>query len=157
MAMVYQPAARRHHRSRIAYAFGLLALLGAATLLVVVVRDPVLSSTTRLTTPVPAPEITVVDDDLPDDYGPDALADPYALDPPYALAGPDEADALGAADEPGPAGAGTDVPAAAPAGTAQAARPAPDDVRRSLFWSGIFGLAISLAGLGMVGTRRRTW
>ncbi|MCL7459288.1 hypothetical protein AB0I85_09680 [Micromonospora echinofusca] len=150
MAMVLQPAARRHHRSRIAYAFGLLALIGAATLLVVAVRDPALSSTTRLTTPVPAPEITVVDED-PDDDEPDAL------DAPYAWGGPDEPDALGAADEPEPAVAGTDVPTDAQAGAAQAARPAPDDVRRSLFWSGIFGLAISLAGLGMVGTRRRMW
>lgn len=74
--MVNQPAARRHHRSRIAYAFGLLALIGAATTLVVVVRDPALSSTTRLTTPVPAPEITVVDEDPP--YGDDV---PDALDP----------------------------------------------------------------------------
>ncbi|MEU4771129.1 hypothetical protein [Micromonospora sp. NPDC023644] len=149
MAMVNQPAARRHHRSRIAYAFGLLALIGAATTLVVVVRAPALSSTTRLTTPVPAPEITVVDEDPPD--GDDGLED---LDDPYTLAGPD---ALGDADEPGPAAAGTGVPTDSPAGTAQAARPAPDDVRRSLFWSGIFGLAISLAGLGMVGTRRRMW
>ncbi|MEU4776364.1 hypothetical protein [Micromonospora sp. NPDC023633] len=150
MAMVNQPAARRHHRSRIAYAFGLLALLGAATTLVVVVRDPALSSTTRLTTPVPAPEITVVDEDPPD--GDDGLDD---LDAPYTLAGPD---ARGDADEPGPAAAaGTSVPTDSSGGTAQAARPAPDDVRRSLFWSGIFGLAISLAGLGMVGTRRRMW
>ncbi|MGK5522573.1 hypothetical protein ACSNN9_24895 [Micromonospora sp. URMC 107] len=149
MAMVNQPAARRHHRSRIAYAFGLLALLGAATTLVVVVRDPALSSTTRLTTPVPAPEITVVDEDPPD--GDDGLDDLHA---PYPLAGPD---AFGDADEPGPAAAGTDVPTDSAGGTAQAARPAPDDVRRSLFWSGIFGLAISLAGLGMVGTRRRMW
>ncbi|MFG2011056.1 hypothetical protein ACGFNF_18520 [Micromonospora sp. NPDC048868] len=150
MAMVNQPAARRHHRSRIAYAFGLLALIGAATTLVVVVRDPALSSTTRLTTPVPAPEITVVDEDPPYDDVPDAL------DPPYALTGPDEPDALGAAGDSGPA-AGAGVPTGSPDGAAHAARPAPDDVHRSLFWSGIFGLAISLAGLGMVGTRRRMW
>ncbi|MER7420848.1 hypothetical protein ABT346_29395 [Micromonospora peucetia] len=147
MAMVNQPAARRHHRSRIAYAFGLLALIGAAITLVVVVRDPALSSTTRLTTPVPAPEITVVDEYPPDDG-------PGALDAPYALTGPDEPDA---ADDSGPVAAGADVPAGSQDGTAQAARPAPDDVHRSLFWSGIFGLAISLAGLGLVGTRRRMW
>ncbi|MEU9505628.1 hypothetical protein AB0D32_05025 [Micromonospora sp. NPDC048170] len=153
MAMVNQPAARRHHRSRIAYAFGLLALIGAATTLVVVVHDPALSSTTRLTTPVPAPEITVVDEDPPDD-GPDAL------DAPYALTGPDEQDepdALGAASGPGSGVAGADASADARNDTVQAARPSPDDVRRSLFWSGIFGLAISLAGLGLVGTRRRMW
>ncbi|MFG3422125.1 hypothetical protein [Micromonospora sp. NPDC048063] len=144
MAMVNQSAARRHHRSRIAYAFGILALIGAATTLVVVVRDPALSSTTRLTAPVPAPEITVADDDPPaGDDGQDAFDAPYS---------PDGAGALGAADEPG-----TDVPAGSSDGTAEAARHSPDDVRRSLFWSGVFGLAISLAGLGLVGTRRRMW
>ncbi|MGK5676331.1 hypothetical protein ACSNOB_26240 [Micromonospora sp. URMC 106] len=148
MAMVNQSAARRHHRSRIAYAFGILALIGAATTLVVVVRDPALSSTTRLTTPVPAPEITVVDDDPSDGGdGQDALDGPYPSDGP---------DALGAADEPGTA-VETDVPAGTSGGAAEAARHSPDDVHRSLFWSGIFGLAISLAGLGLVGTRRRMW
>lgn len=152
--MVNQSAARRHHRSRIAYAFGILALIGAATTLVVVVRDPALSSTTRLTTPVPAPEITVVDDDPPDDGdGRDAFDGPHSSDGP---------DALGAADDPRTAdqpgtGVETDVPAGSSGGTAEAARHSPDDVRRSLFWSGIFGLAISLAGLGLVGTRRRMW
>ncbi|MFG3710618.1 hypothetical protein [Micromonospora sp. NPDC047730] len=143
MAMVNQSAARRHHRSRIAYAFGILALIGAATTLVVVVRDPALSSTTRLTAPVPAPEITVADDPPAGDDGQDAFDAPYS---------PDGAGALGAADEPG-----TDVPAGSSDGTAEAARQSPDDVRRSLFWSGVFGLAISLAGLGLVGTRRRMW
>ncbi|MER7333270.1 MULTISPECIES: hypothetical protein [unclassified Micromonospora] len=147
MAMVNQPAARRHHRSRIAYAFGILALIGAATTLVVVVRDPALSSTTRLTTPVPAPEITVVDEDPPDgDEGQDAFDAPYSAD---------GAGALGAADEPGTA-VETDVPAGSSDGAVEAARQ-PDDIHRSLFWSGIFGLAISLAGLGLVGTRRRMW
>ncbi|PGH41165.1 hypothetical protein COO58_27855 [Micromonospora sp. WMMA1996] len=31
------------------------------------------------------------------------------------------------------------------------------DLSRSLFYSGLLGLAISLAGLGLVGTRRRQW
>jgi hypothetical protein len=151
MAMVNQSAARRHHRSRIAYAFGILALIGAATTLVVVVRDPALSSTTRLTTPVPAPEITVVDDDPPDGGdGQDAYDNPYSPD---ALGAADDP---GTADEPGTA-VETDVPAGSSGGTSEAARHSPDDVRRSLFWSGIFGLAISLAGLGLVGTRRRMW
>jgi hypothetical protein len=162
MAMVNQPAARRHHRSRIAYAFGILALVGAATTLVVVVRDPALSSTTRLTVPVPAPEITVVDDPPDGDDGQDTFDDPYSLDRPDELGA---ADKPGTADEPGN-GAGADEPGTAagaaeptgsPGGTAQAARHSPEDVRRSLFWSGIFGLAISLAGLGLVGTRRRMW
>ncbi|WP_433389009.1 hypothetical protein [Micromonospora sp. KLBMP9576] len=171
MAMVDQPAARRH-RSRISYAFGLLALVGA-TIALVVAHDPALSATTRLATPVPAPEITVVDEDPPDDdsdpFGtPDALTGPGTLTGPDALTGPDETDALGAAglpgtadddsgtaDEPGPAAAGAGAPTGSPGH--RAARPSPDDTRRSLFWSGIFGLVISLAGLGLVGTRRRGW
>lgn len=147
MVMVNQPAAR-HHRSRIAYAFGVLALLGAVTTLVVLVRDPALSST-RLAAPVPAPEITVVD------------ADPPADDEPWTSTdAPD--DRVGATDPTGPAtgagaGAGAqsdgqpDIAEAGPSG-----HPA-TDVRRSLLWSGIFGLTIALAGLGLVGTRRRMW
>ncbi|MFG3554043.1 hypothetical protein ACGGAQ_06620 [Micromonospora sp. NPDC047557] len=141
--MVNQPAVRRHHRSRITYALGLLALLGAVTTMVVLVRDPALSST-RLAVPVPAPEITVVD------------ADPPADDPGWISA--DDSDGrVGASGPAAGAGAGgqSDGPQelsdAAPAG-----HPA-TDVRRSLFWSGIFGLTISLAGLGLVGTRRRMW
>ncbi|SCL59948.1 hypothetical protein GA0070606_3189 [Micromonospora citrea] len=145
--MVNQPAARRHHRSRIAYAFGVLALIGAATTLVVVVRDPALSSTTRLTAPVPAPEITVVDDDPSDDEWQDPFDSPYPGD---------GDDAFGAADEPGTT-ADIDSSTGSSGGTTEAAGHSPDDARRSLFWSGIFGLAISLAGLGLVGTRRRMW
>ncbi len=145
--MVILPAARRHHRSRTLYAFGLLALLGAVTTLLVVVRHPGLSAT-DLGAPVPAPEITVVDE------GPDP--DPVRNDPTHL---PTPAPA-GAIDVPGPAGAG------AGAGTDPLfeARRAPggaadlrDDVSRSLFWTGILGLAISLAGLGLVGARRRRW
>ncbi|MFG2101564.1 hypothetical protein ACGFJ5_13265 [Micromonospora echinaurantiaca] len=143
MAMVNQSAARRHHRSRIAYAFGILALFGAATTLVVVVRDPALSST-RLTDPVPAPEITVIGEDPSaephDEYDPFAFDEP---DPPATEPEPDSGRPVAAA----PAGA---EPAAAGGHT-------PEDIRRSLFWSGVLGLAISLAGLGLVGTRRRMW
>ncbi len=136
--MVYQPAARRHS-SRIAYTFGLLALVGAVTTLVVVVRDPALSAT-QLSTPVPAPEITVVEEEpaYRDGSGPDPFAADGDLDVP--------------AGEPAADGA-----PAAGAGGAQAAPHPAQDVRLSLFWSGIFGLAISLAGLGLVGTRRRMW
>ncbi|MCF0094494.1 hypothetical protein [Micromonospora sp. MH99] len=146
MVMVNQPAVRRHHRWSITYALGLLALLGAVTTMVVLVRDPALSST-RLAVPVPAPEITVVDSDPPTDEPGWISAD-----------APDGR--VGAADTPGPAaGAGAggqsdgqqELTEAAPAGHTAT------DVRRSLFWSGIFGLTISLAGLGLVGTRRRMW
>ncbi|MFG2052078.1 hypothetical protein ACGFIW_32195 [Micromonospora sp. NPDC048935] len=153
MVMVNQPALRRHHRSLIAYAIGLLALLGAVATILVLVRDPAMSST-RLTTPVPAPEITVVD------------ADPSADDGPPAH---EEADWIGA-DDPGEHAAGTDPTGPVVGGGAGGqsdgrpalteAAPARDtapDVRRSLFWSGIVGLAISAAGLSLVGTRRRRW
>ncbi|MEV4496121.1 hypothetical protein AB0J84_10485 [Micromonospora arborensis] len=153
MVMVNQPALRRHHRSRIAYAFGLLALLGAMATLLVLVHDPAMSST-RLTTPVPAPEITVVDADPPTDD------DPSVREEPDWLGVDDQSSHAGVTDPSGPvAGRGAggqsdgrqELTEAAPAG-----HPA-TDVRRSLFWSGIFGLAISLAGLGLVGTRRRRW
>ncbi|MEH1164823.1 hypothetical protein V6V47_05500 [Micromonospora sp. CPCC 205539] len=146
MVMVNQPAARRH-RSCIAYAFGMLALLGAVTTLVVLVRDPALSST-RLTAPVPAPEITVIDADPPTDEpgwistdAPDSRAG--ATDPTSPAAG------AGAGGQS--ADGRQELVEAGPAANA------PTDVRRSLFWSGIFGLTISLAGLGLVGTRRRMW
>ncbi|SCE80113.1 hypothetical protein GA0070612_1175 [Micromonospora chokoriensis] len=148
--MVNQPALRRHHRSRIAYAFGLLALLGAMATALVLLRDPAMSST-RLTAPVPAPEITVVDADPPSYDDPSVYDEPgwigadapaEASDPPGSVAG------HGAG---GQSDGRQELTEAAPAGHTAA------DVRRSLFWSGIFGLTISLAGLGMVGTRRRMW
>ncbi|CCH22174.1 hypothetical protein [Micromonospora lupini] len=153
MVMVNQPAVRRHHRSRITYALGLLALLGAVTTIVVLVRDPALSST-RLAVPVPAPEITVVDSGPPtDEFGwlgadvPDGRVG--ASEP---TAGADPAAGAGAgAGAGGQSAGGQELTEAAPAGHAAT------DVRRSLFWSGIFGLTISLAGLGLVGTRRRMW
>ncbi|WP_199723536.1 MULTISPECIES: hypothetical protein [unclassified Micromonospora] len=149
MVMVNQPAVRRHHRSRIAYAFGLLALLGAVTTLVVLARDPALSST-RLTTPVPAPEITVVD------------ADPPTYDQPgwFETDAPDGR--AGAIDPTGPAAVAGAGGGGQSDGRQEITEAGPDrhtatDVRRSLFWSGIFGLTIALAGLGLVGTRRRMW
>ncbi|MEH0825777.1 MULTISPECIES: hypothetical protein [unclassified Micromonospora] len=163
MAMVDMPAARRHHRSRIGYAFGLLALV-AVTTLVVVVRYPA-ESTTRLAEPVPAPEITVVEQGSPPpdagDYGygyadeSDYPGDPAAPgDHPYDGTAPDSgADASadphdGTGSQPG-AGGGE----AALAGTADARQA----LSQSLFYSGLLGLTISLAGLGLVGTRRRMW
>ncbi|MET8122776.1 hypothetical protein [Micromonospora sp. NPDC005189] len=152
MVMVNQPALRRHHRSRIAYAFGLLALFGAMATLVVLAHDPAMSST-RLTAPVPAPEITVVDADPPMDDGPSTHGEAgwIGADAPGSHAG--------VADPTGPVtglGGGQsngrqELTEAAPTGHTAT------DIRRSLFWSGIFGLAISLAGLGLVGTRRRMW
>lgn len=144
--MVNQPAVRRHHRWSITYALGLLALLGAVTTVVVLVRDPA-SSSTRLAVPVPAPEITVVGSDPPTDE--------------YGWIGAEAPDGyLGTTDATGPAtGAGAGGQADGRQELAEATPPghSATDVRRSLFWSGIFGLTISLAGLGLVGTRRRMW
>lgn len=145
--MVNLPAARRHHRSRVRYAFGLLALIGAVITLVVVTRYPA-ESATRLAEPVPAPEITVVewgdtptvDPDPPADAGPGTPADP----------GPDPAaDPNGAQSGVG-GGASTLTEPRHPSDD-------PQTVAQSLFYSGLLGLAISLAGLGLVGTRRRMW
>ncbi|MFC0507287.1 hypothetical protein [Micromonospora costi] len=151
MAMLNMPAARRPHRSRIAYAFGLLALFGAATTLVVLVRDPALSST-QLSEPVPAPEITVIGegaspatDDEPGWDGTPGVDDPSDA---HTGTGPG-----GHEDSVTGGGGGAPAGEAAPATGPHAAA----DIRRSLFWSGVIGLTISLAGLGLVGTRRRMW
>ncbi|MBX7269813.1 hypothetical protein KIF24_29870 [Micromonospora sp. Llam7] len=143
-------SAREPHRSRIAYLFGLLALLGAVTTVVVLVRDPALSST-RLAEPVPAPEITVVESEP---VGPD--------DPPAAwddfLGGPADQPADDPAEGYRRPGHPVDPPQQESDSSVRAAGgDAREELSRSLFWSGVFGLAISLAGLGLVGTRRRMW
>ncbi|MFI9640314.1 hypothetical protein ACIG87_09620 [Micromonospora sp. NPDC051925] len=187
--MVNLPAARRHHRSRVRCAFGLLALIGVVTTLVVVTRYPA-ESATRLAEPVPAPEITVVGqgdtptvdatqldralpaqaragaaaaDDPPADPGPGTAADPRrdaATDPGQDAAtdpGQDAAtDGHGVAADPNTAQAGVGGGASALAGPRHPSGD-PQTVAQSLFYSGLLGLAISLAGLGLVGTRRRMW
>ncbi|QKW11375.1 hypothetical protein [Verrucosispora sp. NA02020] len=146
MAMVNLPT-RQPRRSRITYAFGVLALLGAATTMLVLVRDPALSST-RLAEPVPAPEITVVQTEPTGPYGVTGgwdrfgTSDQPGVDPTTAYGGAVSVDGQDRETAP----------------TAHATRADPrQDLSRSLFWSGVFGLAISLAGLGLVGTRRRMW
>ncbi|MCI4063491.1 hypothetical protein MRQ36_13240 [Micromonospora sp. R77] len=141
MAMVNLPAARRHHRSRIGYALGLLALLGATTALLVVARYPAVSEAQELREPVPAPEITVAGagDRPPTDPTEPGWPVDEPLDPAPT---PDTAGAGGGAEAlTGVGGGGTTA----------------GDVSRSLFYSGLLGLTISLAGLGLVGTRRRQW
>ncbi|MEV0004202.1 hypothetical protein AB0H28_18235 [Micromonospora sp. NPDC050980] len=141
MVMVNLPAARRRHRSRIGYALGLFVFLGVATALALVVRHPAFSATQQLAEPVPAPEITVAEEHARS--GVEAAADD---DEPAA----DEAEAT---PTPGTAGAGAGAGA-----DALADRPTePAEPGRSLFYTGLLGLAISLAGLGLVGTRRRQW
>ncbi|MFG3580939.1 hypothetical protein [Micromonospora chersina] len=143
MVMVNLPAARRHHRSRIGYALGLLVFLGAATMLALVVRHPAFSATTELTEPVPAPEITVVGEgDRPATETDGDQA--HGVDPPAGASGDD----VGPSTDAG-AGGGEGALADRPSATT--------DLSRSLFYSGLLGLAISLAGLGLVGTRRRQW
>jgi hypothetical protein len=155
MAMVNLPAARRHHRSRIAYALGLLALIGAATTMVVVVRYPALSST-QLNPPVPAPEITVAGQSAPPDepgwpgYPGDVGAPALGAGAPAAEAGAENGSGAGN-------GSGTMVEARRGGQGGTSGVSASDQLSRSLFYSGILGLAISLAGLGLVGTRRRMW
>ncbi|WP_327042310.1 hypothetical protein OG400_06865 [Micromonospora ureilytica] len=153
MVMVNQPALRRHHRSRIAYAFGLLALLGAMATLLVLVRDPAMSST-RLTAPVPAPEITVLDSDPPTGGGQSVYEEPGWID---TDAPADHADGAGPTGSVSGLGAGGQSDGPHPLAEAAPTGHNATDIRRSLFWSGIFGLAISLAGIGLVGTRRRMW
>ncbi|NES15915.1 hypothetical protein G3554_22830 [Micromonospora sp. PPF5-17] len=143
--MVNLPAARRHHRSRINYALGLLALLGTATALALVVRHPAFSATEQSTEPVPAPEITVVEGTAPPGTAEDEQG--------WAGAPEDEVAGGGVPTTPDPAGAGAGQGTLAdPQGVRDT-----EDVSRSLFYSGLLGLAISLAGLGLVGTRRRQW
>ena len=153
--MVNLPAARRHHRSRIGYALGLFLFLVTATALALAVRHPAFSATQQLAEPVPAPEITVAGEEgrSGSDRAGSDTADSDAADS-------DEPD-----DEGGWAGADPaedeDEPASGAGGGegALAERPTDptDSLSRSLFYSGLLGLAISLAGLGLVGTRRRQW
>ena len=143
-------SARRPQRSRIAHAFGILALLGAAMAMVVLIRDPALSST-QLAEPIPAPEITVVETAPTGPGGLPSGWDEFADDSPDLLT-PDGSGALPGDSDPS---AGTPHRAATPGRTAGGH--SSDELSRSLFWSGVFGLAISLAGLGLVGTRRRMW
>ncbi|RKN13997.1 hypothetical protein D7147_29585 [Micromonospora musae] len=160
MAMLNLPAARRQHRSPITYAFVLLAFFGAATTLAVVVRDPALSSTTHLPEPVPAPEITVIGegsspdpDDGPGWDGTPGVADPLDDGSSTVPGDPNNAADPAGEDPANGSGAGALAGESAP----HTGRHSPDDVRRALFWSGVLGLTISLAGLGLVGTRRRMW
>ncbi|WP_239485269.1 hypothetical protein [Micromonospora humidisoli] len=171
MAMVYLPAARRHHRSRLGPAFGLLVLIGVVLTLVVVTRYPA-ESATRLAEPVPAPEITVAgpaDAEAGDDGTRPGLPPPVGsrpdTPPPDTSSGDDlPADGDEAADPGGDAAAdrGTAQSGVGGGGASPLAEPRhpsddPQTVVQSLFYSGLLGLAISLAGLGLVGTRRRMW
>lgn len=168
--MVNLPAARRHHRSRIGYALGLFLFLVTATALALAVRHPAFSATQQLAEPVPAPEITVAGEDgrsgsdaAGSDNAGSGPADSDAAD--SNAADSDAADSDEPDDEGGWAGADPaedeDEPASGAGGGegALAERPTDttDNLSRSLFYSGLLGLAISLAGLGLVGTRRRQW
>lgn len=151
--MLTMPTARPHHRSRIGYALGLLTLVGAATMLVVVVRYP--AEATRLAEPVPAPEITVVqegnappEDPLPGDDVADGAA---------AGSGLSAYDETGGGVAAGQQAGGRDGDATSTAAGRSRQVADQQTLSQSLFYSGLLGLAISLAGLGLVGTRRRMW
>ncbi|MFF0654788.1 hypothetical protein [Micromonospora tulbaghiae] len=155
MVMVNLPAARRHHRSRIGYALGLFLFLVTATVLALAVRHPAFSATQQLAEPVPAPEITVAGEEgrTASDAAGSGPADSDAADS-------DESDDEGGWAAADPSEDEDDTAAGAGGGEgALAERPTDttDDLSRSLFYSGLLGLAISLAGLGLVGTRRRQW
>ncbi|ATO15735.1 hypothetical protein CO540_19445 [Micromonospora sp. WMMA2032] len=153
MVMVNLPAARRHHRSRVGYALGLFLFLGLATVLALVVRHPAFSATQQLAEPVPAPEITVAGEGARS-AGEPAEAQPYGDE-----TDEDERDGAGSATADDIDEESDDDQAGSGAGEgALADRPTDStDLGRSLFYSGLLGLAISLAGLGLVGTRRRQW
>ncbi|MEU4788133.1 hypothetical protein AB0F95_00290 [Micromonospora tulbaghiae] len=155
MVMVNLPAARRHHRSRIGYALGLFLFLVTATALALAVRHPAFSATQQLAEPVPAPEITVAGEKgrTGSDTAGSDTADSDAVDSDES----DDEDGWAGADPPededgraAGAGGGEGALAERPTDTT-------DHLSRSLFYSGLLGLAISLAGLGLVGTRRRQW
>ncbi|MGC4808395.1 hypothetical protein [Micromonospora sp. DT233] len=158
--MAILPAARRHHRSRLRYALGLLALAGTVGMLLILARHPTFSAT-ELSAPVPAPEITVMDagpgpDPLRDVPAP-APAEGVGLSGRPAVAG-QPVDVAGQAGTQAGSGAGTGGDPVFEAHRVPGGRTThPDDVGRSLFWSGLLGLVISLAGLGLVGARRRRW
>ncbi|WDZ86073.1 hypothetical protein [Micromonospora cathayae] len=142
MAMLNRTIARQPRLTRVSYAVVLLVLLGTATALAVVTRAPAHSSVQRAVPAAPA--------DVP--------------------AGPSAFPAAGPSGPTGPpAGSGDQVGALADAGHRVPGRgggtgrqDGSDTSRtaalhRSLVWSGLLGLAISLTGLIIVGSRRRMW
>ncbi|MFY1705231.1 hypothetical protein ACN28G_26520 [Micromonospora sp. WMMA1923] len=78
-----------------------------------------------------------------------------------ALGAPSRPDSTAQSGLTDPSGLAAHSDLAAQSGLAarsgSAARTADDGVRRSLFWSGLLGLAVSFVGMGMIGFRRRQW
>jgi hypothetical protein len=157
MAMLSLPGTRpRRQGIRLGYTLGLLVMLGTATTLVVAAQHPA-GSATRLQTPVPAPQIYVIEESAPTDpfpgYGPAEPAPPTL--------GP----GTGAATRV--PGATSALPTSAPAGggggtTVDAHRPdlpeaGEERMRRILLWSGIGGLVVSVTGMSIAAAHRRRW
>lgn len=162
--MLNRTAARRRPLSHLHYLLSLLALVGATTALLVVTRVEAHPSADP-GPPAPATEHPTRDlsgagdpphhDDPTDGNrvhrpAPDAATDRANRPVPDAEAG--RADRSTAVlTETGHRtrlqGAGPGRPTPTP----------PVDLHRSLIWSGLLGLAISLTGLGIVGVRRRMW
>ncbi|MFE0593806.1 hypothetical protein [Micromonospora echinospora] len=152
MTMLNRTVVRRRSLSHVSYTVGLLVLIGTVTALVVVVRVPA-HSTTRPTAPP-----------VPSAYGvPPAVVDAGHPDPKGnrpGTGGGQRADASSLSNglEPsdGPA-TGAGRLARAPGAGAGTPGDAAETLHRSLVLSGLLGLAISLTGLVMVGSRRRMW
>ncbi|SCL15972.1 hypothetical protein GA0074694_1436 [Micromonospora inyonensis] len=147
--MLNRTAVRRRSLSRVSYAAGLLVLIGAATALVVVVRVPA-HSTTQLTVPTP-PSPSAYDAPPPDGGSTPPGTGGHR---PGTGAGQPE----GALPEP-PGGTpiGTGRPAPAWGAGPGASGGTAEDLHQSLILSGLLGLAVSLTGLVIVGSRRRMW
>ncbi|WBB78280.1 hypothetical protein O7606_18850 [Micromonospora sp. WMMD882] len=130
MAMFNRTAERRRPLTRAGYAVSLLVLLGAATALVVVVRTPA-NSAVHPVGPASSSTSTSTSTGVRSGAAaPDVVA-ATSTDP----------------GEHRPALADVDRRTSAPDAA----------LHRSLIWSGLTGLAISLTGLAIVGSRRRMW
>lgn len=158
--MLNRTAVHRRQLPRLGYAASLLVLLGTVTALVVAVRIPAHSTTQPA--PPPAPGPSAYDRSVAHGGAP-AVAAPTTTAPTTAVAV--AAPTAASTDDGLRAGTGAGLPvddASRPAAPARADRPnspgAPaTDLPRSLIWSGVVGLVISLTGIGIVGSRRRMW
>lgn len=164
--MVNLSAAQRRHMSRIGYALGLLALVGTTAAHVVVVRNPAqvvvvrnpALSSTQLSSPVPAPAagLPPTGDRLASSPSPTSPAGPGVYGespgPPGVPVDPltEGRDTTGVLTRADRRASGSRADTTALVDTQ-------DDFHRSLVYSGLLGLAISLTGLQIVGTRRRMW
>jgi hypothetical protein len=89
---------------------------------------------------------------------PSSAAPSVAARPAAAVSDPPVPGAASGSTAPGTGGGAHPGPASpAAAGIRPAGPSRPDDLPRSLVYSGLFGLAISITGLTLVMSRRRLW